>query len=64
MEMTNLIMTGAMHGATCLGSMLATVGMMTGVGLLAVWAMERRIPCNPYAVFPCACPSREEIPGG
>lgn len=58
------IASGALTGAQYIASMAITVAGMTTLGIVGVWVMERRTPCNPYAVFPCPCPSSEELPGG
>ena len=62
--MYETIMNGTLAGATYLGSMVATVGLMSAVGIAGVWIMERTPGCNPYAVFPCCRPSKEDVPGG
>jgi len=55
--MIDTFATAAAVGAHYLANMVLAVGSLGGFGIGCVWLIERRTPCNPYAVFPCPCPS-------
>lgn len=60
MEAFGTVVSAGLQG---IASMAVVVGTFGGVGIGGVWLIERRTPCNPYAVFPCPCPSTERNDG-
>jgi len=47
------------HALACIlsafGSLAACATLFSVAGIGAVFVMEPRLRCNPYAVFPCPC---------
>ncbi len=62
-EMIDTFVTVAVTGLQGIASMAVAVAAFGAVGIGGVWLIERRTPCNPYAVFPCPCPPEGRIDG-